>query len=264
MAANKRADKQKEKEKKEKIILAVLVAVMIVVGAIELPSLMKKSSSGPSSSAGAPTQTTSTSAAAGSSGTPVPGANSGGVESLPNSSTYTADSGQLSGFSLFNSRDPFGSSTTPSAESATAPSSTTTAPTKTSKTTTTSQSQFAAARIIVNGASEDVALNTTFPSTSAVFALESVTSKKIEIGVAGGSFSNGQAKVAIGKGRSITLVNTVDSMRYVIKFVTALTASAGGTTGTTLPGTTLPGTTLPGTTSPGTTSPGTTSAGTAS
>jgi hypothetical protein len=74
--------------------------------------------------------------------------------------------------------------------------------------------------------------------------------KKIEISVAGGSFSSGQSTVTIKKGRSVVLVNTVDSMRYAIKFAIALTASqASSSTGTTTSGTTTSGTTTSGTTS---------------
>jgi flagellar basal body-associated protein FliL len=44
MATKQRADLQKEKEKKEKIILAVLVGLLVIVGAFELPKMLKKSS----------------------------------------------------------------------------------------------------------------------------------------------------------------------------------------------------------------------------
>ena len=43
MASKQRADKQKDKEKKEKIILAALVGVLVIVGALELPKMLKKS-----------------------------------------------------------------------------------------------------------------------------------------------------------------------------------------------------------------------------
>jgi hypothetical protein len=230
MASKQRADKQKEKEKKEKIILLALVAVLVIVGAFELPKLLKKSGGSPGA-AGSVAQTTSTSPAGSPGGTPTAGSATLGL--LPDSNDYKANAGQLSGFSLFNSRDPFGNVATSTSGGSTTSSSTTS-----SSTTTTPQKQYVAARISVNGTSEDVALNATFPSASPVFALESVTAKKIEISVAGGSFASGRSKVTIAKGKSVVLVNTVDSTRYAIKFVTALVASQapsspGGTTSTT-------------------------------
>ena len=57
MASKQRADKQKQKEKKEKIILAALVGVLVIVGALELPKMLKKSGSPAATAA----QTTSTS-----------------------------------------------------------------------------------------------------------------------------------------------------------------------------------------------------------
>jgi hypothetical protein len=225
MASKQRADKQKEKEKKEKIILLALVAVLVIVGAFELPKLLKKSGAS-NNSAGSVAQTTTTSSATSPGGTPT--SESATIGLLPDSNDYKANAGQLSGFSLFNSRDPFGNvATSTSGGSAT-----------TSSTITTPRKQYAAARISVNGTPGDVALNATFPSASPVFALKSVTAKKIEISVAGGSFASGQSKVTIAKGKSVVLVNTVDSTRYAIKFVTALVASQapsspGGTTSTT-------------------------------
>jgi hypothetical protein len=260
MASKQRADKQKEKEKKEKIILLALVALLVIVGAFELPKMLKKS---PSSSASSVALTTSSSSATSSSGTPT--STSTNIGSLPNSNTYMAGQGKLSGFSLFNIKDPFGSVTTSSSTNSTSTSPTTSSG-KTNSTTTTPQGDYVAARISVNGASEDVALNATFPSASPVFVLNSVSAKKIKISVAGGSFSSGQSKVAINKGKSVALVNTVDSTKYVIKFVTALTASQASSTtgGTTTGGTTAGGTTAAGTTAGGTTAAGTTTSATTS
>jgi hypothetical protein len=270
MASKQRADKQKEKEKKEKIILVALVAVLVIVGAFELPKMLKKSG-GSSSSAVTTGQTISTSSTTSSSGTP--GSTSPAIESLPNSIGYQANAGQLSGFSLFNTKDPFGSVTTSSSTNSTSPtnstnptnptnptnrtatSSTTTRRSTTESTTTTPAGQYVAATISVNGSSEVVALDATFPSASPVFVLESVTAKKIEISVAGGAFSSGQSKVAVGKGKSVVLVNTIDSTRYVIKFVTALTESQASSTtnGATTSDTTTSDTTTSDTTTSGTT-----------
>ncbi|MGA9763021.1 MAG: hypothetical protein WBQ14_11440 [Gaiellaceae bacterium] len=211
MAAKQRADIQKEKEKKEKIILAVLVGLLVIVGALELPKMLKKSSP----PAVAATQTTSTSPGAIPSGTAASGPIA--VETLPNQSSYQAGNGQLSQFSLFKGQDPFGSAN--KVESASAGSSEMT----TNATKTTSKS-YSAANISVNGVSQAVLVGGTFPSSSPAFVLASFTPTQIKVGVNGGSFSGGQAKVTINKGRSVVLVNTVDSVRYVIKYVAPLTA----------------------------------------
>ena len=255
MATKQRADLQKEKEKKEKIILAVLVGLLVIVGAFELPKMLKSGSSAKTAA-----QTTSTS----------PGATttSGGVASspatvsaLPNPSSYEAGAGQLSGFSLFSGGDPFGSAVKPSSgttTSATTSSNTnSTTSSNTNSTTTTAHGAYAGAKISVNGTSEGVLLKGTFPSASPAFVLKSVTAKQIMIGVNGGSFASGQGKVTIKKGKSVVLVNTVDSMRYVIKYVAPLTSeqllslissTTPGTTSGTTSGTTVNSTTSSSTT----------------
>jgi hypothetical protein len=240
MATKQRADIQKEKEKKEKIILAALVGVLVIVGAFELPKLLKSSSPAASSTV----QTTSSSLGVTTSGVAPSGPVA--VSSLPNASAYKADSGQLNGFSLFSGgRDPFGKVATSSGS--TTPSTTPTGKTHTT-TATTTQNAYLAARISVNGTSQDVLIGETFPSPSAAFVLNSVTAKQIKISVSGGSFSSGQAKVTIKRGKSVALVNTVDSFRYVIKYVAPLThgptsTTTGGTTASSTPVTSTTGTT---------------------
>ena len=171
--------------------------------------------------------------------------------------------GQLSGFSLFNGRDPFGNvSTTPSGSSTSSSATTSsntnsTTSSNTNSTTTTAHGAYAGAKISVNGTSEGVLLKVTFPSASPAFVLKSVTAKQIMIGVNGGSFASGQGKVTIKKCKSVVLVNTVDSMRYVIKYVAPLTSeqllslissTTPGTTSGTTSGTTVNSTTSSSTT----------------
>ena len=259
MASKQRVDKQKQKEKKEKIILLALVGVLVVVGALELPKMLKSGGGGSSAATSSVAQTTSTSSSTSPGGTPT--STSAAIGSLPNSIGYQPSAGQMSGFSLFHSSDPFGSSTT---ASSTTTSSTKTTGTKTTGTkttgtkttsTTTRYGTYVGARISTNGSAEDVLLGATFPAASPVFVLSSLSAAKIQISVAGGSFSSGQSNVTIKKGKSVVLVNTVDSTRYAIKFITALTAEqmTSTTGGTTTGGTTTGGTTTGGTTTGGTT-----------
>ena len=244
MASKQRVDKQKQKEKKEKIILLALVGVLVVVGALELPKMLKSGGGGSGAATSSVAQTTSTSSSTSPGGTPT--STSAAIGSLPNSIGYQPSAGQMSGFSLFHISDPFGSSTTSSSTttSSTKTTSTKTTSTKTTSTkttstkttsTTTRYGTYVGARISTNGSAEDVLLGATFPAASPVFVLSSLSAAKIQISVAGGSFSSGQSNVTIKKGKSVVLVNTVDSTRYAIKFITALTAeqmtsTTGGTT----------------------------------
>jgi hypothetical protein len=254
MATKQRADKQKEKEKKEKVILAALVGVLVIVGALELPKMLKGS---PAATAA---QTTSTSPGTTPSGIAASGPITAG--SLPNASPYKPGVGQLSALSLFNGQDPFGKSATTTSSGATTPGATTpgaTTPpvTTTNQRTNTTRSSYVAANISVNGTSQTVLLKGTFPSSSPAFILYSVAAKQIKITVNGGSFASGQPKVTINKGGSKVLVNTVDSMRYVIKYIAPLTAGQA----LSLIGTTAKTGTTSGTTSNSTTTGSTTTTG---
>ena len=215
-ASKQRADKQKEKEKREKIILAGLVGVLVIVGIFELPKVLK---SGKNTPAATTSQVTSSSPGVTSGATAASGPVAAG--SLPDPSDYKAGAGQLNGFSLFSGGDPFGNaSTTPSGSTTTA----TTTPTI-ATTATTPKTVPAAASISINGAAEVVLLKGTFPAASPTFVLDSVTKARITVSVNGGSFSSGQGKVTIKRGASVVLVNTVDSMRYSIKYLAPLSAS---------------------------------------
>jgi len=254
MAQKQRADKQKEKEKREKIILGALVGVLVIVGAFELPKMLGKSSG---NSAGTTAQTTSASSGVTSAGTTVASGAAIGpstVGSLPNPSTYQPRAGQLSEFSLFNGKDPFGNVSTASSGSTMSTSTTTSTSTSTkttstkTNTTATTPISYVAAKISTNGTSEAVPLNGTFPAVSPAFVLNSFDAKQIKISVNGGSFASGQGKVTIKKGKSVVLVNTVDSIRYVIKYVAPmdskeLAAWPAGTTTIATPTATTPGTT---------------------
>jgi hypothetical protein len=196
--------------------------------------MLKKSSTG--NAAQTTAQSTGTSSTPGAVGTPGTSSTPStvatpapGQGSLPASPIYEAGAGQLSGFSLFVVKNPFGG--TPGSETnATTP---TTPTTPTNSTTTTPAVTFAAAEISVNGAAESVELGASFPASSPAFTLDTISAKSIAIRVAGGSFANGQSKVTIRKGQTVVLVNTVDGIRYALKFVKP-------TTGTEAPSVTPP------------------------
>ena len=74
---------------------------------------------------------------------------------------------------------------------------------------------------MVNGLASTVQVGSTFPQAAPVFTLVSLTAKVAKIGVAGGTYENGSSTIALKKGKTVTLMNTADGTRYVLKFVGA-------------------------------------------
>jgi hypothetical protein len=75
------------------------------------------------------------------------------------------------------------------------------------------------ATISVNGLASLVSVGTSFPTASPVFTLVSLTPRAAKIGIAGGSYENGAATVTLAKGKTVTLMNTADGTRYVLRLV---------------------------------------------
>jgi hypothetical protein len=75
------------------------------------------------------------------------------------------------------------------------------------------------AQISVNGATEGVSVNATFPTSDPVFRLVSVASKTAKIAIDGGSYASGDATITLEKGKPVTLVNTADGTRYRVVLV---------------------------------------------
>ena len=57
------------------------------------------------------------------------------------------------------------------------------------------------------------------PGTDPAFTLVSVTAATAKVGIAGGSFENGSQTVKLKKNKPLTLMNTADGTRYVLRFV---------------------------------------------
>ena len=73
--------------------------------------------------------------------------------------------------------------------------------------------------ILVNGKSESVQVGAQFPATDPAFTLVSVTAATAKVGIAGGSFENGSQTVKLTKNKPLTLMNTADGTRYVLRLV---------------------------------------------
>src|SRR4029079_1940401 len=81
------------------------------------------------------------------------------------------------------------------------------------------------ALISVNGAGETVSVGAQFPASSPVFVLVSLKRSSARIAIAGCTLQGGGA-VTLKKGRPLTLMNTADGTRYVLRLVSVSTPSA--------------------------------------
>jgi hypothetical protein len=178
---------------------------------------------------------------------------------LPSETAANASEGQLISFSQFRGRDPFKqqlpeaeqsseegnkyatptTSSTPapstppvssppstSPPSTSPPSTSPTSPTPTPPSTTPPTSTgpstapaTASATISVNGTAETVAVGDAFPKANPLFRLVSIKNGVARIGIAGGTLKGSTKTVALVKGKTLTLMNTADGMRYVLRLL---------------------------------------------
>ena len=226
--------------------MAIGGAVLLVaVLAFEIPHVMK--SGGNSSSAAPATATTSTTAGSTTPGAavtpavpPSGTAAAAGVPAtastkLPNSDVApTRTKSQLYSFDTFAGKDPFvqqvstaqatssgSSGSSASGTSAPPPS----APPQTASTTSVQQTSArtlaagGVATIAVNGQTEMVRVGKSFPSANPVFRLVSLAHGSANIGIANGSYTSGAQTVRLSSGRSVTLVDTADGVRYTVRLI---------------------------------------------
>ena len=222
------------KAKRQKIIAAVLGVLLLGVLAFQLPRTLKmlhQSSASASPAAPASTATGTTGATGALAATA--GATSG--DGLTDPGVLPApQSGQLLAFSRFRSKDPFtqqinlecgtdscssGSTTTtqtPASGKNAKPSSPKPSTPSTGGVTVAKPST---AEISVNGNTESVAVGAQFPASSPTFMLVSLTKSSAKIGIAGGSIAGNKQTVTLKKGVPLTLMNTADGTRYVLRLV---------------------------------------------
>ena len=58
-----------------------------------------------------------------------------------------------------------------------------------------------------------------FPASNPTFLLVSLTKTAAKIGIAGGSIEGGKQTVTLKKNRPLTLMNTADGTRYVLRLL---------------------------------------------
>ena len=235
------------KAKRQKIIAGALGAVLLAVLAFQLPRTLKMLHQ--SSASASPAATTASTGVTGASGA-LPAAAAGSTSTSGGTGDGLTDpgvlpapqSGQLLGFSRFRSKDPFtqqidikcasdsGSTGGCTSTGATLPSGGGGKPTKPSgsgtKTSTPPSTGSGvtavkpnSAEISVNGATESVAVGANFPASSPTFVLVSLTKSGAKIAIAGGSLDGNKQTVTLKKGVALTLMNTADGTRYVLRLV---------------------------------------------
>ena len=227
------ADLAQAKDRRMKKVAAGLSVVLAIVLAFEVPKMLNHGGSGSSSPPPAATPSGSSSASAAAttpSGTAAAAVTPVASTKLPTSDLLPrANKSQLYSFSRFTGKDPFqqqlGSSTqSPSAgqqsssssKSSSSGNGATAVPPKHSSRTL---AVTGAARIAVNGRVQVVRVGASFPSANPLFRLVSVSNGVARIGIASGSYSSGAQTVSLLAGRSLTLVDTADGIRYQLRLL---------------------------------------------
>lgn len=133
----------------------------------------------------------------------------------------TAGTGQLESFSEFSSKDPFAAPPKSSGSGGPKKSTPAKAPTKAPTTSGSGTKAPAAAAptsavISVNGTAEAVGTGASFPASSPIFQLLSLTKTTAKVTVIGGSYASGAAALTLTVNKPVTLVNTADGTRYTL------------------------------------------------
>lgn len=221
----------KAKARKQKIVAAVLGVVFLGVIVFQAPTILGMfgggSSSTQSEAAPAPTQPAAPVAPAA-----APAAPAAPTAQLVDSDVAPApNAGQLVIFDRFESKDPFvqqvangdGTSGTPAPpadnnDQGTPPPDAGNQNRQPQPPPAPAKPQ--SARISVNGAASDVAVDGTFPEGDPIFKLVSLTKSSARVGIVGGTYASGTQTITLKKGgKPVTLMNTADGTTYVLRLL---------------------------------------------
>jgi hypothetical protein len=194
---------RKQKEHKQKIILIALAPVLLGLLAWQGPKTYKSLTAGAATPPPTPVVTTTTPTTTGPTTPGLPGSPTSAIGLVDSDPLLSPGTGQLIVFSRFVSKDPFRAKPTISVSD---PS---------------DQPTGAAteATIEVNGVSDEVRVGATFPESDGAFRLVTVGTDTAEIGLATGTFSNGQETMALKIGEELILVSEPDGTRYAIQLI---------------------------------------------
>jgi hypothetical protein len=234
----------KAKAKRQKMIAAVGGVLLLGLLAFQVPRTLKMLHQ---SNANAATSTTASPAGAtgatGALATSSPvgaAATNGSSDGVSDPDVLpTPQSGQLLAFSRFKTKDPFSQqlnlncgsgSSTDCPTGAAKPATTSGSAAKTNPagggisrmtitTTRVAAAKLTAAVISVNGVADTVEVGSTFPASTPTFKLVSVTKTRAKIGIAGGTLAGGSQTVTLTQNKPLTLMNTADGARYVLRLL---------------------------------------------
>jgi hypothetical protein len=219
------------KDKRMKKVAAGLVVVLVAVLAFEVPKVMHSGSSSATPPAATTTADTSTTAT----GVPVTAAGTAGAAvtpttgstKLPNSDVQPARTkSTLLAFTHFSGKDPFvqqvsNATTTAQTASASVPATSGSATNSSRPKHVRTLAATGSARIAVNGRVETVKIGASFPSANPLFRLVAISNGVARIAIANGSYSSGAHTISVSSGRTLTLVDTADNVRYRIRLIAA-------------------------------------------
>lgn len=242
----------KAKAKRQKIYAAIGGVILLGLLAFQVPRTMKMMHPAEESSSNSPAPATTTGTASPiaapslSGGNTTSGATAPGGDGLVDSDAVPApQSGQLLAFGLFRTKDPFvqqldvrgttgAAGATPSAGATGSKGAKPTTPPASGGSGTPSggtgsgvtvavsppaQAAVTTAEISVNGVAQTVQIGGVFPASDPFFKLVALTKKSAKISIAGGSLANGAPTVTLTKAKSLTLQNTSDGTRYVLRLL---------------------------------------------
>ena len=231
-------DIREAKDRRAKRLVIGGAVLLVAVLAFEMPKVLK--GHGGSSSSTPPAATTTT-------GTPSYGASTTPASTpvasaavLPATSTKLTTSdlsprrskSELYSFNHFAGKDPFVQqvsasdiTSSPSGTSGASGGSSgviTAGPAPSAQTTSARMlARTGAVTLQVNGKTQTVRIGGSFPSSNPLFKLVSVSHGLVRIGIASGSYQSGAQTVTLVSGRTMTLVDTADGVRYRIRLLSA-------------------------------------------
>jgi hypothetical protein len=253
---SKRVDPIKQRERRAKIAAGVGGVLFLLLAAYEVPTVLKLMNQKPppgSQFSDAVKTNPDGSIPLPSVATPTV---SGSGDLADSDVPPSTGNGQLVSFSMFQTKNPFvpqvsvsdegptpSTSSTTSSGTTTTP--TTTTPTSTNplgsglpgglpttttpggvvpangstSTTTTTAAPAPQVAISVNGTVSRVATNDTFPTGAPVFRLISYGSGTAQIGIVGGSYSDGNQTLSLQQGKAITLENQSTGTKYKVELL---------------------------------------------
>jgi hypothetical protein len=245
MTRKKRAQNARAaKDARMKKVAIGLSVVLVAVLAFEVPKLMHSGSSSSTPPAATTTPNGSTAATGApvttATGTPAVAATPTTSTKVPNSDVAPqASKGQLDSFTHFTGKDPFAQQVSDAAPTSTSSSSSQQPGNGTLSANVSSGSLASsagngqvqhpsrtlaatgAARISVNGRVQVVRVGASFPSANPLFRLVGLAHGGVRIGISNGSYSSGAQTVSLTPGRTVTLVDTADGIRYKIRLLSA-------------------------------------------